>query len=68
MNSNKSSFNSCVFSFSGVGVNFKPFSSSFCSASVNFFLDKLIICIVLLIAVKLGARVLEIVDCPGLKK
>ena len=56
----------CV-SFFGVGVNFKPFSSSFCSASVNFFLDKLIICIVLLVAIKFGARVLEIVDCPGIK-
>ena len=64
MNSNKSYFNSCVFSFSGVGANFKPFYSSFCSASVNFFLDKLIICIVLLVAVKFGVRVLEIVDCP----
>ena len=48
-------------------MNFKPFSSSFCSASVNFSLDKLIICIVLLVAVKFGARVLEMVDCPGLK-
>ena len=48
-------------------MNFKPFSSSFCYASVNVFLDKLIICIVLLVAAKFGARVLEIVDCPGLK-
>ena len=43
VNSILSSFNSCMFGFVGVGVNFKPFSKSLVSCFVSFLVDRLII-------------------------
>ena len=67
VNSNISSFNSCWFPRSGDGVNFKPFSNSFCSESVNLFLDKFIIFVVVSLFVVSAVKFLALFDRPALK-
>ena len=48
-------------------MNFKPFSNTFSSASVNLFLDKLIIFVVVSLFVVCTVKGLALFDRPALK-